>query len=489
MSRLRRIFRRIPLACWACAAIAFANGAMWAVITPMWQVPDEIDHFSYAQYIGEYGELPGGPAKRPGLYSPELAQAAGAVPWNVEGRPSWYARDARQAKRQLEADDDPKPASVGAAAINNQPLYYVAETIPYRIGHSAYIFDRVYMMRLLSALFAALTTAFCFLFVREVMPHPRWAATVGALVVAFQPMFGFISGGINNDNLLWTCSAALIYLVARALRRGLTPWLGLAIGGVALAGVLTKTNYTGLLPGAALGVAVAAWRAPAPQRRAAVTGVLVAAGVLLVPLGLWVVASQSLFDRGLNTATAGFASSRVNEGTNLTGHISYIWQIFLPRLPGMSIFPTNGGQYPLWNPYFQSFVGRFGWLSISFPMWVNWMALGIFGGVFALVAAGLWRFRAAVRARWMELAVFLAILVGYMGLVEAASYRYQAVNHTAFEQLRYLLPLLPFYALLIAVAARGAGRKWGQAVGALLVTLAVAHTLFSMILVVGHYYT
>ena len=105
-------------------------------------------------------------------------------------------------------------------------------------------------MRLLSALIAGLTVAFTFLFLRELLPDSPWAWTVGALAVAFQPLFGFIGGGVTPDNLLFAASAALIWLLARAFRVGLTPRLGAAIGLAALAGVLTKQAMFGLLPGA-----------------------------------------------------------------------------------------------------------------------------------------------------------------------------------------------------------------------------------------------
>ena len=51
-------------------------------------------------------------------------------------------------------------------------------------------------MRLVAALLAALTTLFVFLFLREVFAE-RWTWTVGALAVAFQPLFGFISGAVH----------------------------------------------------------------------------------------------------------------------------------------------------------------------------------------------------------------------------------------------------------------------------------------------------
>ena len=64
------------------------------------------------------------------------------------------------------------------------------------------------LLRLLSAALAALTTLFVFLFLREVLVE-RWTWTVGALAVAFQPTFGFISGGVTPDALLFAASAAL----------------------------------------------------------------------------------------------------------------------------------------------------------------------------------------------------------------------------------------------------------------------------------------
>ena len=77
-----------------------------------------------------------------------------------------------------------------------------------------------------SALLAALTTLFTFLFLREVLEEP-WTWTVGALAVAFQPLFGFISSGVHPGRasvhgLRRRCSS-----VSRArFRHGLTPELG-----------------------------------------------------------------------------------------------------------------------------------------------------------------------------------------------------------------------------------------------------------------------
>ena len=51
------------------------------------------------------------------------------------------------------------------------------------------------------------------------------------LLVAFHPMFGFISGAVNNDNGINAAAALALYLVIRALRRGLTLAGGAGAGG------------------------------------------------------------------------------------------------------------------------------------------------------------------------------------------------------------------------------------------------------------------
>ena len=59
----------IPRAGRVCFLIAFVNAAIWGVVVPPFQVPDEISHFGYAQYLAETGKPP---PQGPGAqYSPQ----------------------------------------------------------------------------------------------------------------------------------------------------------------------------------------------------------------------------------------------------------------------------------------------------------------------------------------------------------------------------------------------------------------------------------
>ena len=54
---------------------------------------------------------------------------------------------------------------------------------------------------------------FAFLLVRELAPGRPWLAVVAALLVAYEPMYGFISGAVNNDVGVNAGAAALLYLL------------------------------------------------------------------------------------------------------------------------------------------------------------------------------------------------------------------------------------------------------------------------------------
>ncbi len=473
---------------WACAVLAFLNAALWAMVIPPYQVTDEQAHVSYAQYMAETGRPPRPIGLSSPSYSEEQNAVLGALPFSVEGAPSWSSAD-DQALRQRLDDGLSRRAESGAfRAATYPPLYYAIEAIPAWAGSSLSFLDRLYLMRVVSALFAGLTVAFVFLFLREVLPGTPSAWTVGALAVAFQPVFGAIAGGVNNDSLLFAAGAALLFLLARSFRLGLTLRRGLAIGAVAAAGVLTKTTMVGLLPGAALGLMLLWWRGRGQPSQTAARATLAAGGIFAGVTASWFAVDAFLFDRPLGGATGGMISSEVGQAISVRGQLSYLWQFYLPRLPFMADKFLGYSQYPIWDVYLQGFVGRFGWFQYGFPLWVNQIGLGVLAGISLMAGVTLFRCRESLRRRWPELCCYSAVLAGTALLIAVAGYRYRAATGSNFEQTRYLFPLLPLYGAVIALAAQGAGRRWGQAVGTALVVLAVGHSLFAMLLTINRYY-
>lgn len=469
----------------ACVLLAALNASVWAVVTPSFQTPDELVHAQYVQYVAETGELPR-PVTPFFRTTSDLGFAAEAVPFSTTGQPSWSpAGDAAFRRRARGFGHTPEEASVAYVA-NNPPLYYALATLPYHAASSATFFDRLLLMRLFSALLAGATVGFVFAFLRELLPSSPWAWTVGALAVGFQPVFGFVGGGVSNDNLLWVISAALFYGLARAFRRGLTPRRGALIGFAAIAGLLTKGVMIGLLPGAAAGIAACVLLAGRERRRTALAGGALA---LLVFVGLqvgWGRLDDALFDRPSVAGATGLNGGNFNTFEALRGQLTYFWESFLPRLPFMNDYFNR---YPFvgWNAYFQGFVGRFGWFEYGFPMWANWLGLGVVASLAALAVATLVRSREVLRRRWLEASTYLACIVGLLGLVAFAAYRYRTITGQPFEQTRYLFPLLALYGGFVALAARSVGR-YGPALGAGLVVLAFGHDVFAVLLTLERYY-
>jgi hypothetical protein len=75
-----------------------------------------------------------------------------------------------------------------------------------------------------------------------------------------------------------------------------------------------------------------------------------------------------------------------------------------------------------------------------------------------------------------------------LALIGASGYLSFPASAAEFTDARYLLPLAVLWAAILALAARGAGRRWGSAIGALIVVLIIGHDLFSQLQVIARYY-
>ena len=473
----------LPRALWGCVAVAILNAAAWAMLTPVFQIPDEPVHIGYAQYIAETGKVPRAisPYFQP---SEELDTAFQGVPFTVLGTPTWSAADDRALDRALRRNLDRVSEEGAGYASNNPPLYYVLAAGAYKVAGSGSVLDRIMAMRLLSAVFAGLTVAFVFMFLRELLPRPPWLATVGALVIALNPLFAFVAGGVTPDVLLYATAAGTLWLLARGFRRGLTPGLGLALGLMLAVGVLTKGTMFAFVPGAALGVLVMLIRAWRSERRPALLGAVTAGASFAIPLAAWLVANTSLLSRDASTTSAGFSVAPEMSANALA---SYAWGYFLPRLPGMQDWYPDL-DYPVWDVYFQGLVGRFGWFEWGFPMWVNWVALGLFAVMVALVIRGFLDAPAKLKARFGELLTYAALAAGLVTLITVLAYRYLVVTGAPFEQARYLMPLAGLYSGLVVFAIRSAGPRLAAPLAALVVVLAVGHNIFAQLLTLARYY-
>ncbi len=481
---VRGQLRRMPRAAWVCALVAFLNAACWSVISPPFEIPDEPSHFAYVEHLAQTGKLPISSAE---TFPPSEYTVLNDLHYSQVRFHSEQGTISTSAEQRKLESDLAKPLSrsgEGATGVSasQPPLYYALETVPYALASVGSLLDQDALMRLLSALMGGVTALFAYLFVREALPGARWAWTVGGLGVALAPLLGEMSGAVNPDAMLFAVSAALFYCLARGFRRGITPRLAAATGAMLAVGVCTKLNFLGLVPGAILGVLVLClveWRR---SRRSAYRCLALALGIGASPVLLY----------GLVNALSGVAAGGTfsplvafnREGASTLSEISYVWQFYLPRLPGMG--PAFHGISTTRVFWFDGLVGLYGWLDATFPSWVYNAALIPAGLLAVLVARALIVDRGALAGRALELGVYLAMGLGLLILIGADDYLHKIPGE--YNEPRYLLPLLALWGAALALAARGAGRRWGPIAGVAIVCLVLAHDIFSGLLVISRYY-
>lgn len=485
---------RVPRAAWACALVMLANGLAWSLITPPFEVPDENAHYAYVAQIAERGTVPRIVLPE-ALLSPLEDATLGSVFFFVMvGERSNPSPMSELQQRSVEEIERAHLSRVGdgdaLSATNNPPLYYALEAIPYKLASGGSVLDRLAVMRLLSTLMAAITVLLVYMFLSELLPGRRWAWSAGALVAAFQPLFGFISGGVNNDNLLYLCATGVLWALARTFRRGLTPAGGALIGGFLGAGLVTKLTALGFVPAVALGVLIALRRAWPSARAPALRGAYWALGLAAAPFALDVLLNYAVWNRGAIPGGVGSVSTAAGAtplAFSFRGELEHIWQLYLPSL-GMH---DQFSYLPLWKTWFKGFIGRFGWLDYKFSYHFYLEALAVSIAVVAMAIGEIVRKRRAFVRRIAEFAVYLLATLGLLVEVGVQSYRLmiESGGTAQFEQARYLLPLIGLYGAIAALAVRFGGRRWGPVIGAVLVLLAIGHDVSAQVITIARYYS
>lgn len=479
--------RAVPRAAWVCALIAFLNASAWSLITPPFQGRDEVDHFAYAAQVAETGTLPAN-GQAEGTYSPEQTLVLKGLHYlDVRFTPAAPTISTPAQQRTLEAAVHAKASMKGSGeagvATPEPPLFYALQTVPYFIAKGN-ILGQLQLMRLLDALLGAMTALLCFLFVREAVPRVPWAATVGGICVALQPMFAYMAGSMNPDVLLFTIAAAIFLVLMRAFRGRLTWRLALALGVLTAAGFLTKLNFIGFAIGVFFGLCALTVREVRARGRGSLGPVSLATAIGFAPPAIYVIANKLA-----GSATFGPTTENV-EGHSLEQifhELSYVWELYLPRLPGMpDYFRGLATTIDVW---FDRSVGFYGWMDVYFPTWVDTIALLVVIPIALLCLRELLSRRTVVRARLAELATYAVITIGVLLVIGIPSYHSDIVGHIyAFGEPRYLLPMLPLLGAAIALAVRG-GRRWAPQLGAVLIVLFLAHDIFSQLQEIARYYS
>jgi hypothetical protein len=453
---VRARLARIPLPLVVLLAIAGLEAFGWAVATAPLDGPDEIAHVSYVQNLAERGRAPAF-ASGDGTESTEVASALNwaTLRSNVGVptiKPSSSPADEatwHEIEESLRPDARKNAGGPNAVA-KNPPLYYLWESVPYRIGRSWPLFDRLFLMRLGNALLLMGTVLFAWLAGGELFTS-LWRRTALCAFVALQPQLAFMGGVVNPDTLLTLIWTAFLFAALRLVVRGPTFWRVVGMLATVVASALTQGRGLPLVPAGVIVLALALWR-HRPIRMPVLAGV--GAGALIAGGALAVYRATLGAGSHAYGAEIAFRSPRP---FSLWEYVSQTWQFYLPKLPGMR--PWLGPHYrgrQLWD---ETFWGTFGSLDVHFSPQVYDVLQAVMICLAIGVPIALVMRRGTVR--WDVVAVLGVMVVGLVLFLHLASYRNLLGTDDPLLVGRYLLPLVApigvaFIFVLDLLPSRGA---------------------------------
>lgn len=469
----------------AIAAVAFVNAALWALVTPAFNAPDEFSHFTYSETLAS-GQLPDRNLKPgdPGnsyLPSSVYASDTTATPiiQNKYVKEPWTKQAERQFEshyRALVAGPDVRFGMTPANVYT--PLYYGPSAIAYKLG-GGNIFDRLFLMRLWSALLFALGVVFAILFVREMLPTVSWAPYVAGLAVAFEPMAAHLGGAVTNDSMMVAACAAALWFGARLLRRGVSFWD--AFGAMVAAVVAYAAKPTGLGIAPAIGLVLLIALIRADSRAKALRTMLLAALIPVVALG----SLYLLFGAGGDATNIAPGVDPLRPVT-LTGFLSYIWQWYLPSIGSMDEYWV--GVPPAFRVFFGGFLADFNSLDTNFPDGFYKVAVVAATLMLALTVRAVWDRRARLRTQWPFVIYPAVAVAGTALLIHATGYLLWTQDAQVFAQGRYFFPVLAVFGLYIVTSGIGSGRRLGLAVASAAAVALACTNVAGMMLSLGRFY-
>lgn len=383
-----------------------------SAINPLHEATDELRHYRFVRHLAVRHTLPvqGEEGCRMQSHHPPLFYALGALAtaWIDTGRDLCYAppQNPFWAYRYWEVGRDNK----------NQYLHGLDEAFPWHGEALA-----AHLIRALNVLIGAGVVVVTWALGCTIWPRRPFLALGAAAFVAFNPMFVYMAGAINNDVIAALSGSAVTLACARLLgdERGLSRRWGVTLG--ILYGLALMCKFNLAVIAALIGVVVTwvAWR----RRQWRMWWQAAALILLLTGLlaGWWFLRNQVLYGE-----STGFR------------RLTELWGVRNPTNSfGLAVSELPYAWTSLW--------GRFGYGQIPLPETIyrglRWVA----------AVAGLGLLIPLIRRRgdeWKDAAPLLTLLVLTVLLFSGVLFGYLLVS-PAGPMGRFFFPALPALALLM----------------------------------------
>jgi 4-amino-4-deoxy-L-arabinose transferase-like glycosyltransferase len=346
--------------------ILVVKGVLWSLAFPLWQGPDEEDHYAVIQFIAETGRLP----DENDTYLPdevtisrELADV-GRLPYAPEQRQAFSDTPFGPGETAFAELPPETRSSIDLQAVGKlnkaTPLYYLLAAGVYRIFDDGDLLYRAQVQRLLAVLIGAPLVLVSYLITRLLFPTLAAMRLTIPFLVTFHPLISEIVAVVSVDGLLILCYSLLILFCLLIFRDGLTWWWALGTGVVFAVGMLTKPTLSGIVPLIALLVVYDWWRSKG-QRWQVVGAAILMNMVIILPVSWWVL-------RSLRINNDPLYFNPVVEGHRIIQNPFYD---YAPLQHMLDYYQS------VWGGIFTTWWAHFGWLDTALPPWVYFVLRGL----------------------------------------------------------------------------------------------------------------
>ncbi len=394
---------------WLIVGLYLIAALLYSLSVPVWEAPDESGHFAYIKHLRSERTLPiqgqhaSGEAHQPPLYY--VVAAIFSVPSDVTSSVGKWRRNPNFMWNASGGNDV------------NINILGTAQTIPFQ-GQSL----ALHLARLASVAMGAGTVYLVIRIGHYIFPERPEIGLLAGGLIALTPQFLFISGVLNNDNLLILCTTGTIWQTLQAINKPKQYRQWVFVGLWLSAAVMTKLTSVAIVALVGIMIFYVSW-----ERRSwkiLIRAAMITGGLLLLLTGWWFLRNQVLYGDPLgNTVYEQLFAANVRLGSL---HWRDIRELVVVQ--------------------FRSFWAVFGWMNILGP---SWYYVGIYT-VLALAVLG-W-VRAAVKRPfspsqrqaliWLVLAMILQEIVILYVITRCNASCYQG---------RYLMPAIGPIMLLISI--------------------------------------
>ncbi len=433
-------------------ALFLILATIYSIVTPIFEAGDELWHYPFVQHLASGNGLP--------IQDPNIETL-----WEQEGgQPPLYYAIAALATFWIDTRDLPERwwlnphAKIGiplAFGNKNMVVHTSAEDFPWQGTTLA-----VHLIRFLSIILSAITVALTYFFALEFKPD-KTLATISAAIVAFNPMFVFISASVNNDNLATMLATLSLVLLAQLITRGATFPRFVVLGIVLGLGALTKISNLGLLVVAGIVfVYLLLHDRPAPvtgHRSAVVWGSLLSAVLVVLIAFWWYVRNWILYGDLLAfnvwVQIAGGRPTPVTL-TSLFNEFQGFRISFWGNFGGVNLIAHEWVYFILDVYTLLAIIGLVVGLARQTLPWLLWLPIVWFALIMLSLVRWTWLTMAS-QGRLIFPAIAAVAVLFAVGLCQfqISNFRFQIIHHTSritFYVLRFIFPILLFIFASIA---------------------------------------